>query len=197
MKKINLKEALASKQPKIGKTLFIALDGHGGSGKSTLADLLSKELNAQIIRLDDFASWDNPLNWWPLVIERVFNPIANGATTLNYPRSKWWENHNPDPVVDQPVTPVIIIEGVSSLRKEFRNYVSLSIFVDTPKDVCLKRGVDRDLNNDTGKTEEEITELWEQWYKDEDTYLERDDPKAYADIVLDGTVPFSKQLDLS
>ncbi len=52
--------------------ILIVIDGHGGSGKSTLANLLSKKLNAEIIHTDDFAGWNNPQNWWPLVIERVF-----------------------------------------------------------------------------------------------------------------------------
>jgi len=60
----------------------LAIDGHGGSGKSTLAEALAKQLNAEIIRTDDFASWDNPLNWWPLLIEYVFEPISKGSKTL-------------------------------------------------------------------------------------------------------------------
>ncbi|QQS15409.1 MAG: (d)CMP kinase [Candidatus Moraniibacteriota bacterium] len=132
MAKISLEKLLSEKEAKVGDTIFIAVDGHGGSGKSTFAKWLSEELDAQIIQTDDFASWDNPLNWWPLVIEKVFDPIKKGARTLSYPRSSWWENHHPEPVIDQPVTKIMILEGVSSLRKEFRNYISLGFFVDTP-----------------------------------------------------------------
>jgi len=67
---------------------LIAIDGHGGSGKSTLATLLSEKLNAGIIHTVDYAGRDNPLDWWPLVIERVFEPIINGEKLLNYLRSK-------------------------------------------------------------------------------------------------------------
>lgn len=170
---------------------LIAIDGHGGSGKSTLANLLSEKLNAEIIHTDDFAGWDNPLNWWPLVIERVFEPIKNGAKLLNYPRSKWWEMHNPEPVVNQPVTPFMILEGVSSLRKEFRPYISYGIFVDTPPEVCLQRGFERDKGQD-GKSDDEIKQMWEQWYKDEEAYIERDNPKEFVDLVVDGTKPFDE-----
>ncbi|MDB5160983.1 MAG: putative uridine kinase, partial [Candidatus Saccharibacteria bacterium] len=38
---------------------IIAIDGHGGAGKSTLAENLSRELGAEIIHTDDFATWDN------------------------------------------------------------------------------------------------------------------------------------------
>lgn len=189
---VNLQEILATKQPKVGNTLFIAVDGHGGSGKSTLARLLADKLGASLIQTDDFARWDNPLNWWPLVIERVFEPIKAGAKTLSYPRSKWWENHYPEPVVDQPVTTIMIFEGVSSSRKEFRDCVSLSIFVDTPKEVCLQRGVKRDSG--TGKSKEELEKMWTGWFEEEEKYIQRDNPREYADIVIDGTKPFEEQI---
>lgn len=191
---IPLRELLTVEKAKNGNTLFIAIDGRGGSGKSTLAGQLTKKLNAQLVQTDDFASWDNPFNWWPLVIEHVFEPIKNGATTLSYPRSKWWGNHHPEPIVNQPVTKIMIIEGVSSLRKEFRDYISIGIFVDTPREICLQRGIERDIGYDTGKTEAEITAMWEKWAAAEDEYINRDQPQKYADIVIDGTKPLETQL---
>lgn len=187
-----LEELLSAKPPRVGQVKFIAVDGHGGSGKSSLATLLAQRLGAQIIHTDDFASWDNPLNWWPLVIERVFTPIAGGAQTLSYPRSKWWENHHPEPVVDQPVTDIMILEGVSSLRKEFRPYLGLGIFVDTPETICLERGLARDAA--TGKSPEELTQIWQQWLQDENTYFDRDRPRDYADVIIDGTKSFEGQI---
>ncbi len=172
---------------------IIAIDGHGGSGKSTLAKLLATQLKVEIVQTDDFAGWDNPTDWWPLLIERVLDPVKNGAKKLSYPRSKWWETHNPEPVVDQPVTDIIILEGVSSLRKEFRPYVSFGVFVDAPLEVCLQRGYERDKGQD-GKLDEEIRDMWEQWYEKEETYFDRDSPKDYADLILDGTKPFEGQL---
>jgi hypothetical protein len=60
-------KAVRQKTPPEGMTTrVVAIDGHGGAGKSTLAKRLAKELGgAQIVETDDFASWDNPLNWWP------------------------------------------------------------------------------------------------------------------------------------
>jgi uridine kinase len=191
---MTIQELVASKPPKTGEVRFVAVDGRGGSGKSTLAELLAKQLDAQIIHTDDFASRGNPKNWWPSVIEHVFKPIAQDAKTLNYERSKWWENHHPKPAVDQPVTPIMILEGVSSFRKEFRNYISLRIFVDTPKEICMQRGLERDTSNNTGKTEHEIKRLWEEWQQGEDDYLTSDQPVTSADIVLDGSRPFMQQL---
>jgi GrpB-like predicted nucleotidyltransferase (UPF0157 family)/uridine kinase len=191
---VKLGPLLRARPAKVGQTLFIAIDGHGGSGKSTLATHLSSRLRASVIRTDDFAAWNNPLDWWPLVIRNVFRPIQDGVKTLSYDRSRWWEHHRPEPVVDRPVTSVMILEGVSSCRKEFRDYISLSIFVDTPRAVCLQRGVERDRV--TGKTDEELVRIWEEWFGEEDRYLQRHQPKAYADVVVDGTRPFDQQIDV-
>ena len=184
---------LHSKQPKVGNSLFVAIDGRGGSGKSTLAKLLAEQLNATVIQTDDFASWDNPLDWWPLLIEQVFVPIRNGSKVLSYsPSNQWWENSQPKPHIDRSVTDIMILEGVSSSRKEFQDYISFSIFIDTPRDICIQRGIDRDSGSD--KTEVEVREMWEKWCKEEDIYIHRDHPKEHADIVIDGTRPFEDQI---
>ena len=86
----------------------------------------------------------------------------------------------------------MILEGVSSLRKEFRPYLSLGIFVDTPEAVCLERGLTRDAA--TGKSREELMLTWQQWLQDENDYLERDRPRDYADVIIDGTKPFEQQI---
>lgn len=191
----DLKSILSQKIPSVGTTLFVSIDGHGGSGKTTLSNLLGEHLGAEIVRTDDFASWDNPANWWPLVIERVFEPIAQGSATLSYPRSKWWKEHDPGPVKDKRVTPIMILEGVSSLRKEFRKFVGFGIFVDIPEELCLRRGVERDLEAGTD-TREKLEELWKDWIKEENVYFERDKPKEYADIIVDGTRAFEAQLGI-
>jgi uridine kinase len=175
---------------------FVAIDGHGGSGKSSLAELLSERLGAEIVHTDDFASWDNPGDWWPLLIERVFAPIMAGARTISYPRSKWWEDHHPEPVIAQAVTPIMILEGVGSLREQLRPYISFGVFVDAPADVCLRRGLARDAGHD-GKSNEEIRAMWQQWLDYENDYLDREHPEEHADLLVDGTKPFDEQLRIS
>ena len=54
---------LESRLPRTGATKLVGIDGHGGSGKSTLAELLADHLGAEIIHTDDFASWEEPLEW--------------------------------------------------------------------------------------------------------------------------------------
>jgi uridine kinase len=195
MASLDLREILRYRHPKIGNTLFIAVDGRGGSGKSTLAKYLSEKLKAEVVRTDDFASWENPFDWWPLLIEQVFQPIQSGTRTLHYPRVSGWDNLHSERDAGQPVTEIMVLEGVSSSRKEFRQYISLCIFIDAPKDICLRRGLERDRLKGK-RSESELIRLWEGWSNEEDIYLQRDKPKQHADVVIDGTLPFEDQLAL-
>lgn len=190
-----LKNKIKLLKPKVGKTLFIAIDGHGGSGKSTLAELLAIELSAQVIHTDDFASPDKKIKWRKNLIKSVFEPIAQGDKFLNYDRTKWWETHYPTPAANEPVTDIMILEGVSSLNTEFQKYISLGIYVDTPTEVCIQRGVARDSN--VGKSETEIMKIWEKWIAEENEYFKSNNAKDIADIVLDGTKPFPEQFKTS
>ncbi len=187
----DLASILESRPPRAGSTKVVGVDGHGGSGKSTLADQLGQWLGAEIVHTDDFASWDNPKDWWPLLRERVFEPLTSGQRTLSYPRSQWWPGHEPEPVVDQPVTAALILEGVGSLRREFRQFLSVAIFIDAPKEICIQRGITRDA---AMGTREEVLARWNSYFDDETQYMARHEPERFADVVLDGTVPFDGQL---
>jgi uridine kinase len=190
----NIKKLLAKVQPSAGSTKIIAIDGHGGSGKSSLASWLAKKLDAEVIHTDDFASWDNPFDWWSELIKLVLEPISQGKKVLSYPRSSWWEGHTRPGVLNQRITPIVILEGVTSSRKEFRKYIALEIFVDTPKEICLERGITRDL--EFGKSRDELEQIWQEYYLEEEKYMKRDNPQEFADIVVDGTRSFEKQLDV-
>jgi len=51
--------------------------------------------------IDYFASWDNPVNWWPSLIDYVLDPISHGARTLSYPRCQWSREETRDAVREQ------------------------------------------------------------------------------------------------
>ena len=106
---------------------------------------------------------------------------------------QWWSDEEPA-TITQPVTEVMILEGVSALRREFRQFLSIGIFIEVTRQASVARGVARDLA--TGRPKEELERLWKEWADGEDAYFARDDPRAVADIVLDGTRPFADQLDL-
>ena len=66
-----IQAARSSRAPAGVATRLIAIDGPGGAGKTTLAARMAEELKAAVIHTDEFASWDNPIDWWPEMLERA------------------------------------------------------------------------------------------------------------------------------
>jgi len=157
------------------RTRIVAVDGPGGAGKSSLADRLAHELGAQIIHTDDFASWENPVDWWPDLIALALEPLAAGRAAGYTPTS--WGGKQREPLVIEP-TGIVILEGVTASRQAFQPYLSYSIWIETPRDLRLQRGLERDG--------EHARPQWERWMEAEDQYIETERPAERADIVLAG-----------
>jgi len=175
-------------------SIFISIDGHGGSGKSSLAKKLAESLKAEIIHIDDFTGLGANTDWYKTLINKVIEPSQSGSKFLSYTRAKWWPEHTPKPVKDQPVTSVMIVEGVCSSRAELRSYMAFKIFVDTPRSICIERGIMRDKGMG-GKSDEEILAQWNQWLEWDDLYFAKDNPKSVADIIVSGTDSYEKSRD--
>lgn len=169
----------ASSPPPNMTTKIIGIDGCGGAGKTKLAGWLADVLHAQMIHTDDFASWDNPLNWHDRLMAQVITPLLANRPA-RYQRYDWTTRTLAD-WHDVPLQPHVIIEGVSSTRALFRPALSYAIFVDTPKDIRLKRGLARDG--------QDALALWQSWQAEEEVYLAQESPQTHADLILDGTSP--------
>jgi uridine kinase len=170
-----VKAIRSSRAPANVETRIVAIDGPGGAGKSSLANCLAQELDAPIIHTDDFASWENPVDWWPGLITRALKPLAEGKPACYQPTS--WGGEQTAPLLIEP-TPFVILEGVTASRQSFRPYLAYSIWIETPREVRLKRGLERDG--------EQARAQWEQWMEEEDRYIERERPAEHADHVLRG-----------
>ena len=165
----------SAKAPAGVEARIVAVDGPGGAGKSSLADWLAQELDAQVIRTDDFASWDNPVDWWPDLIELAFKPLAAGRPARYQPTS--WGGEEREPLQIEPAA-IVILEGVTASRQAFRPYLAYSIWIETPRELRLQRGLERDG--------EHARPQWERWMEAEDRYIEKERPAERADVVLRG-----------
>lgn len=160
-----------------GPVRLVAVDGPGGSGKSTFAARLSAATGgAAIVHTDDFASADNPIDWWPRLLEQVIDPLADGRPAV-YQRYDWpsetlAEWHTVEPA------PIIIIEGVSSARREWSRHLSYVIWIETPRELRLQRAVERDG--------EDAMDDWQDWMAEEDLHYERDPTRERSDAIIDG-----------
>jgi uridine kinase len=171
-----LVERIRVKEPPAGMpTRIVAVDGPGGAGKSALAERLAKELDAQIVHTDDFASWDNPIDWWPRLIAEVLEPLLRNETARF--RCTNWKG-GPEEWREVEPSDFVILEGVSASRDAFRRFLTYTIWIETPRRLRLARGLERDGEASRAQ--------WNQWMAAEDAYMERERPGERADTVLPG-----------
>lgn len=125
-------------------TKVVAVDGPGGAGKSTFAERLAAAFGGcQIVHTDDFASWENPIDWWPELIEKVRGPLSQGQAGQFQP-SPWEPAGAPREQVEVVPAEVLILEGVTASREAFRPYLTYAIWIDASHDTRLRRGLERD-----------------------------------------------------
>ena len=178
-----LDELVAAILARPGPLRLVAVDGPGGAGKSTFARELSEAAgDAPVVHTDDFAAADNPINWWPRPLEQVIEPFARGDAA-HYQRYDWPSETLAEWHTIEPA-PIVIIEGVSAGRSEWAAHLSFLIWIETPREERLRRGVDRDG----------IAALddWQSWMASEDAHYERDPTRERADVVIDGTQPVER-----
>ena len=160
-----------------GDVRLVGIDGHGGAGKTTFAGRLSTAAgDCPVIHTDDFASHDNALDWWPRLLAEAIDPLSRGEPARFQPYD-WVRRRLADHVVVPPA-PIVLIEGVSATRAAWRDRLALRVWVETPRDLCLHRGLERDGV--------EMAEFWQWWLASEDAYIAREGPIRYADLVVDG-----------
>ena len=154
---------------------FVGIGGRGAAGKSTLARQIP---GAQVVGTDEF--WDGDGFDLDRLRAEVFGPLVAGRAA-HYASWDWAERRAGG---ERTVSPhgIVVVEGVCALHRMFRDAYDVRAWVEAPYDVRLARGVARDG--------EAARRTWvERWMPSEDRYVERDDPIACADVVVDGSSP--------
>jgi uridine kinase len=161
-----------------GQTRWIGIDGRGGAGKTTLAERIAAAVpGAVVVHVDDFsgpriAEWD-----WHRFAAQVVHPLLAGEPA-RYQRWDWeadagaeWHEIRPDAVV--------VVEGVSSTRREVPVPWALTIWVDASRETRLRRAVERD-----GAA---MLPRWLQdWMPSEEAYVARERPRERVDLIVSG-----------
>jgi uridine kinase len=170
-------EVRASRPPAGMTSRIVAVDGLAGAGKSTFARRLAALLgDVPIVPTDDFASWDEPFDWWPRFLEQVLEPLARNEAA-RYVTSSWGPGHEQREVQVRPA-PFVVVEGVGSARRAFRPFLAYAFWIEAPHELRLSRGLERDG--------EDARPLWEAFSAAEHEYVASERPREAADAVVAG-----------
>jgi uridine kinase len=155
------------------KTRLVGIDGAGGSGKSTLAATLSDK----IVSTDDFitGAWE----WYDVerLRNEVLEPLLRGEPA-RYRRMDWNDGELKEWHLVDPGG-VVVVEGVAALDVSLRDAYDHRIWVETPREICLRRGLERDGDD--------ALPLWEAWSEKEQRYWDEQRPREAADEIVDGS----------
>lgn len=184
---MNIQQLIATFSKRNDHTFLIAIDGCGGAGKSTLARAMQKALGSTttVVHADDFYQLSGKRtndiggNWdLARLEEQVLKPLSQNQPA-QYERYDWEtdqlaETHN------IPAGGFVIVEGCYTMMEQLLPYYHFKIWVDSPRDVRLQRGIERDG--------EEMRSMWEDvWMLGELAYIQEQNPAHSADIVISGT----------
>ncbi|MDT0194977.1 hypothetical protein Q9R30_06355 [Arthrobacter sp. AB6] len=166
--------------PAVRGIKIVGIDGPSGSGKSTLAGKLAPLLNAPVIPIDDFVSWNNFAGWWPRFEQQVLDPLLNGYPA-HYQQRDWEGDEFGDSLGRWTTVnwnPVVLIEGVTCTRRESIGRIAFAVWVEAHEDERLRRGIERDGEGRRA--------LWHRWMDEEDKFFASDETRLRAGLIVPG-----------
>ena len=169
--------ALRQATPRAGVMRVIAVDGRSGAGKTSFAAVLSGELGAPVVSLEDlYGGWDGLESGIDLLVSEVLEPLAGGRVA-RVPRYDWIAGEWSEPVALDPPQ-VLIVEGVGAGARRASAFESVLVWLEASASVRKKRALDRD-----GET---FAPYWDSWAAQEDAMLAREHTPERANLVIDG-----------
>jgi uridine kinase len=163
--------------PRAGETRILAIDGRSGAGKSTLGELLSRQMNAPCISLEQlYGGWDGLQAGIDRLLRDVLTPLAGGRAAA-VPRYDWVAGHWLAPQTLEP-PPLLIVEGVGAGARAAAPHISLLAWLELSEPQRRRRATQRDGSLYEGH--------WEMWRAQEDAYLAANRTAERADVIVAG-----------
>jgi uridine kinase len=163
--------------PTLGRGRLLCIDGPAGSGKTTLADEITALTGAPVVHMDNlYEGWDG-LPRIDTQLDRLLRPLSRNRPG-SYRRWDWYAERWAEVVVVAPA-PLLVLEGVGSGSRSHAGLITVLAWVEAPPDLRLRRGLARDGV--------ELDEHLRAWAEAEQEHFARDDTRARAGIVIDGT----------
>lgn len=189
--------------------VMLAVAGASGSGKSTLATELARTLGGLHFSLDSYyrdlshlpldqralQNFDDPAM---IEVPLLASHIAEMAQGHAIERPVYsFSEYIPVPGKTETIRPgaVVVVEGLFALYfPELRPFYQLSVYVDTPDDVCFARRLRRDVE-ERGRIPESVRAQYDATVRPCGLAFVR--PLIdFADLVVDGTDPLDFKVEL-
>ena len=178
-------ESVLAHAPTLGRGRLVCVDGPAGSGKTTLGaalrraarDLLAADGTVALVHMDNvYAGWGGLETGMATVASSVVEPLRHGRPGC-YRRFDWHAMAFAEEHVVNPVD-VLVVEGVGSGAAAYDDAITSLVWVETPAEVRLDRGLARDG--------ERLRNHWLVWREAEDAMFARERTRDRADVVVDG-----------
>lgn len=183
--------------------VIIGIAGASASGKSLIASTIYEEIaqelgqdNITVITEDCYYrdlshltpaerarnNYDHPSSLEHDLLLEHLKQLAQGHA-VEVPQWSFSEHARRDETIRVQPTKIIIIEGILLLSDaRLRDRIHVSIFMDTPLDICLIRRLQRDVQ-ERGRTMESVLQQYQETVRP--MYLHFIEPsKQYADVIV-------------
>ncbi|GAB3772155.1 uridine kinase [Nocardioides ginsengisegetis] len=168
----------------------VGISGHGGAGKSTLARALGADLGLGadgVVPTDRFyAETCGPdAGMWEQHDWALLEALVRGARTTPPPDRlayayRWWTGETG--VRDDPMPPVLIVEGIRLFSDRTSDWFDLSVWIDVDPDTAGARAKVRNLLQGDDAAE---LGLWDtKWIPEGHAYAATVRPELRADLVV-------------
>jgi hypothetical protein len=155
----------------------VLVDGRSGSGKTTFAAALARLAGAALLRLEDlYPGWDG-LDRGAAAAAALLAARRRGG--IGSARTWDWGAGAPGRAIRPPVAGPLVVEGCGALSRRTAPLADLAVWVALPDAERRTRALERDG--------EVYAPHWERWARQERRVVAREDPRALADLVVDGS----------
>ncbi|WP_224279851.1 hypothetical protein [Nocardioides lacusdianchii] len=168
----------------------IGISGHGGSGKSTLSERIAADLELtadQVVPTDCFyaTSCGPDAGMWEQHDWSMLEALVKDVRRIPAPdrlryEYRWWSGETG--VEEQPMPPVLIIEGIRLFQERTRDWFDLAVWIDMNPLAAGARARARNVLQGDDQSE---LDLWNtKWIPEGHQYEAEVDPARLADLVL-------------